>query len=344
VRLAIIGVSHWHAPLFYRPAAGLPGVEIVAVSDDDATVVARAAGELGARLFLDYRELLEFAQPDFVFAFGRHCDLPAIGQALIDQRIPFVIEKPAGLNAADVKGLAEQARAVGLHAGTGFNYRGSELLERLLELTADDPATHASFRYISGPPQRYHQLGCSWMLDPALSGGGSTINLASHFVDLFRLLTQSPPSEVSALMGNHAWRLPIEDYSAVTMRSGQATGVVETGYSFPGELGRFDYRFSLRTSRHYVIAHDDDRLEIIRADDQRSTVVEIPTSNFRWYPNFVARTLERFAEGLPPLAPLDDLVVAMQVIDAAYRSDRAGGISIGSLPPAETETPGRGAR
>jgi hypothetical protein len=34
MRVAFIGVSHWHAPLYYRPAARLPRVRIVAVSDE----------------------------------------------------------------------------------------------------------------------------------------------------------------------------------------------------------------------------------------------------------------------------------------------------------------------
>ncbi len=33
IRVAFLGVSHWHAPLYYRPAARLPRVRIVAVSD-----------------------------------------------------------------------------------------------------------------------------------------------------------------------------------------------------------------------------------------------------------------------------------------------------------------------
>jgi hypothetical protein len=34
MRIAFLGVSHWHAPLYYRPAARLPRVRIVAVSDE----------------------------------------------------------------------------------------------------------------------------------------------------------------------------------------------------------------------------------------------------------------------------------------------------------------------
>ena len=41
MRIVFIGVSHWHAPLYYGPAARLAGVEIVGVSDPDVGVAER---------------------------------------------------------------------------------------------------------------------------------------------------------------------------------------------------------------------------------------------------------------------------------------------------------------
>jgi predicted dehydrogenase len=328
MRIAFIGVSHWHAPLFYRPAARLAGVQIVGVSDDDADLAERVGRGLGARSFADYRELLDGLRPDFAFAFGRHCDMPAVATALIERAVPFIIEKPAGLDASTVAGLRDRAREKNLHAGTGFNWRASDLLARLREVIGDEPVTQASFRYIGGGPHRYHELGCSWMLDPALSGGGSTINLSVHFFDLFRLLSGSEPSEVSALMGRQTWGLPIEDYSAVLLRSERCTGAVETGYTYPAPTVLFDQRFSLRTRRHYLVVRNDDVVEVHHAEDGRRQEFSTWTANLLWYPKFVADSLDRFARGLPPLASLDDLVAAMQVVDAAYASDRAGGATI----------------
>jgi hypothetical protein len=39
----------------------------------------------------------------------------------------------------------------------------------------------------------------------------------------------------------------------------------------------------------------------------------------------VTEVIDRFATGKPPLASLTDLADAMEVIDAAYASNRAGG-------------------
>jgi len=326
MRIAIIGVSHWHAPLYYQPAARLAGVHIVAVSDPDPSLATAVGRELEAKPFVDYRDLLADARPEFVFAFGRHCDLPAIASALIEEGVPCLIEKPAGLNHEQVASIRDRANAKGLHVGTGFNFRVSELYRRIRGLTDDEAVTHASFRYIGGGPYRYREAGCAWMLDPKLSGGGSTINLGIHFVDMFRVFSRSQACEVTSLMGNFTWQLPIEDYSSMIVRSAGAVCTIETGYTYPAKMGLFDLRFSVRTSRHYIVARPDDTVEIIRASDGHvEESLATPTSNLFWYPVFVTESLERARKGLPPVAGLDDLVEAMRVVDAAYASNRARG-------------------
>jgi predicted dehydrogenase len=325
MRIAFVGVSHWHAPLYYRPAARLAGVRIVGVSDQNLPLAETVGRELEARAFADYHDLLADTRPDYVFAFGRHCDMPEIASALIDERIPFLLEKPGGLNRQDVSAIRDRAKAKGVYAGTGFNFRVSDLYKKIQAVIAEDPVTHASFRYIAGGPYRYRESNCAWMLDPKLSGGGCTINLSIHFMDMFRTLARCRPQEVAALMGNFTWELPIEDYSSVILRAPASVCTIETGYTYPAKLGVFDTRFSIRTSRHYLIARSDDCLEVHRTCDGHMETFSTPVSNAFWYPVFVTESIDRVAKGRPPVADLDALVDAMEVVDAAYASSRAGG-------------------
>lgn len=328
MRIAFIGVSHWHAPMYYRPAARLAGVQIVAVSDPDPTIAARAGRELEAKAFADYRELIGEMRPDFVFAFGRHCDMPEIAAALIDEGIPFLLEKPGGLTSQEVAVIRDRAAAKAIYAGTGFNFRVSDLYKRIRAVIGDDLVTHASFRYIAGGPYRYREANCAWMLDPKLSGGGSTINLSIHFMDMFRTFAGCRPQEVTSLMGNSTWNLPIEDYSSVILRAPNSICTIETGYTYPAKLGVFDMRFSIRTSRYYLIARSDDCLEVHRTCDAHVETFSTPVSNAFWYPVFVTESIDRFAKGQPPVADLDALVDAMEVVDAAYASSRTGGAKV----------------
>lgn len=52
---------------------------------------------------------------------------------------------------------------------------------------------------------------------PHFSGGGSTISVATHFIDLFRLLTGKEIARVSATMHSRTHRGAVEDYSLLTM-------------------------------------------------------------------------------------------------------------------------------
>ena len=314
--------------MYYTPAARLARVEIVAVSDPDPRVVEAVGRELDAKPFTDYREMIVGVRPDFVFAFGRHCDMAEIASTLIDEGIPFVIEKPGGLNFAQVAAIRDRARAKGVYAGTGFNFRVSDLCKRIQAVIGDDSVTHASFRYIAGGPYRYREAGCVWMLDPKLSGGGSTINLSVHFIDMFRLYSRSTPTEVTSLMGHFTWNLPIEDYSAMILRSPNSVCTIETGYTYPAKSGVFDLRFSLRTTRHYIIARSDNVLEVHRTSDGHLEQFPTEMSNMHWYPVFVTESIDRFAKGLPPVADLDDLAGVMGVVDAAFASNRANGAAV----------------
>jgi predicted dehydrogenase len=326
LRIAFIGISHWHAPMYFWPAARLPGVSIVGVSDPNTALVTGIADRLQTKGHTDYRAMLTETRPDLVFSFGRHCDMAKITSFLVDEEIPFIVEKPGGMNAAQVSAVRDRAKAKGLYAGSGFNFRAGDFYRIAGEVIGDNPVTHASFRYIAGGPYRYREDNSAWMLDPAQSGGGSTINLSVHFIDMFRSFSRSVPKEVASLLGSFTWQLPIEDYSSLIMRSDSAVCTVETGYTYPaGQHGIFDLRFSIRTTRHYIVARSDNVIEVRRSEDGLLTKYSAETSNLHMYPPFVTQSIDRFLRGEPPLADLDDLVGVIEVVDAAFASSRSGG-------------------
>lgn len=189
-----------------------------------------------------------------------------------------------------------------------------------------------TYRFIAGFAQRYRDAGCAWMLDPARSGGGCTINLAPHFLDL-ALALMGPDVEVEhAVMSNAAWREKIEDYSCVTLARGADRCVIETGYLFPAPTSTFDMHYAIRTPARYIVAHDPDTVEIVEADGRRATR-KMVTTNVPHYRTFVFDAVERVRTGKPPLASLADYVPVSRLVAAAYRK-------AGPLPqPAEHRLP-----
>src|SRR5207237_7126132 len=92
MKLAFIGASHWHLPLYLEPALQVPGVTIAGVADPDARVVDVLKAKLGCAGNTDFRELCRRVKPDFVIALGRHCDMADQARFLIAENIPFALE------------------------------------------------------------------------------------------------------------------------------------------------------------------------------------------------------------------------------------------------------------
>jgi predicted dehydrogenase len=314
MKLAFIGASHWHLPLYLEPALKVPGVTIAGVADPDAKAVNALTAKLGCAGDTDFRELCRRVKPDFVIALGRHCDMADQAHFLIGENIPFALEKPCGVNAREVAGIAQVAEKSGAFAAVPLVFRNGEFFA----LLRDQPsAQYMSFRFIAGFPQRYRAAGNDWMLDPALSGGGCTINLSPHFLDLALALMGPDVAVHQAVMSNAAWGEKIEDYSCVTLARGADRCVIETGYLFPAPTSTFDTHYAVRTPERYIVAHDAQTIEIVENDGTRA-MRKMFTTNVPHYRTFVFDAVERLRAGKPPLVSLSDYVPVARLVDAAY--------------------------
>jgi predicted dehydrogenase len=326
VRVALIEVGHWHAPM-YATALRALGHPVAAVCDRDPERARRVAAETGAAAFGSLDELLTGSAVDFAFAFGRHAEMPGIAGKLLARRIPFALEKPGGLSADDVARTRRLAESADVFVAVPFVFRVSSLLAEIARAAGSLPArfSHLAFRSMHGGPQRYAETGNGWLLDPAQSGGGCTVNLSVHFVDLFFALTGEPVATVFARMSHRTHQLAVEDHSVLVLTGeGGAVCEIETSYTFPAGAGtKREFYVSLASERMY--AHrTDDGLWLAGRDGGGGRLVPVELDNDAFYPPFVERTLADVRAGRPPVAGLAELEAVMRIVDAAYRSHRTG--------------------
>jgi predicted dehydrogenase len=317
LRIGLIGVSHWHLPNYLNGLLALPDVRVAAVSDPDPDVARSVADRLGSRWTADVRELADPREVDFVFALGRHCDMAAQGRTLIEAGLPFAMEKPCGLNLAEVADLEARAATHGAFAAVPFVWRQTEFMDVVRNQLGRERFEYLSLRIVSGHPDRYPRSGNAWMLDPTQSGGGSTINLAVHLIDLYRILAETDQPEVrAAFMSNEAFGLPVEDWSAIVLATPESYCVAETGFLYPAPTGTYDARFTIKTGRHYIMT--DPTTTVILDQAGGRVTAETPAANEPTYARFVADVLDRFRRGAPPLAGLQDMRSVMAAISKAY--------------------------
>ena len=317
-RVAFTGVSHWHIPLYLDPAIASPGMQVVGVADPDRAAAEKVAAQAGCTAWTDWRAMLDQVRPDFVFVLGRHCDMAAVAFDLIERHVPFAIEKPCGLDLAEVTRLAAAAKAANAFVSVPFVLRDSDWMQTIRRIAGDEPVINAAFKFIGGSVDRYRAAGCDWMLDRKLSGGGVLLNLGVHFLDLARLLFA--PAEVKiagAVFANLEPGLDTEEHAAVLLQAGSGICMVETGYTYPAPHMSFDLHYSIRTANHYFATSGSDTLEITTADQQR-TVLKMPLTNPPYYPAYVRDVVARAASGQAPVADLSDMVADMALLEAAY--------------------------
>lgn len=319
MRIVLIGVSHWHIPFFMDPVLEMPGMTIVGASDPDVARAQPIAAKCGCPAYADYREMCEALKPDFAFALARHCDMAELARYLIDAGIPFAMEKPCSISAAEAHAIADHAKAKNHFAAVPYVFRYCPIIDTVREIAANEQIHYLMFKFIGGMVDRYRQNRVEWVIDKPQSGGGPLLNLGVHFLDLCRVMLDGAKLDVkTAMISNNAEKLNIEDHAVVLMEGGGARCMVETGYLYPAPNSVFDMHYSIRTERHYFTARDNASLEIMTIDRKRS-VREMKLTNVFFYPEFVRDTLKRVQDGRPPIADLSDNAAAIDLVETAYR-------------------------
>lgn len=311
LKIAFLGVSHWHVPLYF-PA--LSEGAVIAVSDPNTAISEQFASQLGCRSFTDWKALLDEMHPDFVFAFAPHNEMVAMALELIARKIPFAMEKPMGMSGSEVLTVAEAAEKADAFCAIPFVWRYSDTVARLKESLLSGKILHMSYRFIAGPPSRY-LVSSPWMLASETAGGGCMTNLGVHFIDMALYLTDSASADVlsSAYQYNDTYDIEIYGTSLLKMETG-ASLVLETGYAYPmDEEAKRENRWCIVTENgYYTLA--ENRLEA-REYGKEVMNISLSTDSDVYYPKFVEATLDDYVNGRRPRASIREMLTVRRILD-----------------------------
>jgi len=320
IRIAAIEVSHWHAlndAAYLRHLVDMPNIELVGVQDSDSRIAARRAAELGGpATFTDHRRMLEATRPDFVIALGRHRQMAAIAHDLLDRGLPFLMEKPMGISAAEVATVAEKADRLGVYVAVPLAQRYQPFATRARELLAAKrfgPVSHIYVRINRPGPARYTAWDCPWMLDPAEAGGGCLRNLGPHGFDMFLHLTGEEARVTGAQLSRLAHRERVEDYASVLVRSASGIlGTIEVGNGFPRDGTDGEWKVA---GRDAILTLKDGILKLATAAGDET----LPSGDITApYVTAIHDALDRWRRGAAPAIGVHDCLRAVRLIDEAY--------------------------
>jgi predicted dehydrogenase len=320
VRIAAIGVSHWHSlydSAYLLHLATMRGFELVALHDESAAIAAKRASVLGhPPVFTDYREMLARTRPDFVIALGPHNRMAETAHHLLDHGYPFLMEKPMGINAEEVRAVAEKAAARKAFVAVPLIQRYHPFAARARQLLAQGrfgPLSHFYFRLNRPSSARYPAWDAGWMLDPSTAGGGCLRNLGNHGLDLFLLLTGEEAEVTGAQLSARALGQPVDDYASVLVRSASGVlGTIEIGNTFPRDGTDGEWKLA---GRDAILIQTGDTMRLETAAGEERTVAGLKEPLAL---TALRDALEHWQRGAPPPISAHDCARVVRLIDQAY--------------------------
>ncbi len=234
IRVAIIGagiISDDHAKAMEQ----IEGLELVAVVD----VVEKRARDLATRYaceaFTDLEDMLRRTRPDAAIVAVPHSLHAEVTIACLRAGCHVLVEKPMATSVDDctrmIESASEQERVlmVGhIHQYAPIYVAASEILSsgELGQIVGITDVRNIHYFPDSRP---------AWFLDPALAGGGITINLGAHSIDRIQLLAGSKVASVHGAIGRREPGMRVEGdaHAFLTLENGVTASMICVGYHVP---------------------------------------------------------------------------------------------------------------
>ena len=242
VRYGVIGIGNMgsaHAKAIFDNR--IEGAILTCVADEDASRRAWAEITFGdaVEVFDDYHGLLSAEKVDVVLIATPHYQHPIIAKEAFTAGLNVLTEKPAGVDAADVKCMNKAAEKSGKAFGIMFNQRTNPLFSTLkyyveIGLLGDIKRFNWIINNWYRSQAYYNSAG--WRATWNGEGGGVLLNQCPHNLDIWQWIMGVPDKLRAFCKTGHFHRIGVEDDVTIytEYRSGAtATFITSTG-EYPG--------------------------------------------------------------------------------------------------------------
>jgi predicted dehydrogenase len=215
IRYAIIGCGL----IGKKRASTLAPGQLVAACDTDIGRAQNLVAAVGQGVATaSPAEAIENPQVDAVIVATINNALAPLGRQAIENGKHVLIEKPAGMNQAEIDALISSATKQNVCVRVGFNHRYHAAFRKARELVDAGelgPLMFARARYGHGGRVGYER---EWRADPKLAGGGELMDQGVHLIDLARWFL-GEFSEIDGHAATYFWKMPVEDNAFLNLRT-----------------------------------------------------------------------------------------------------------------------------
>lgn len=150
-------------------------------------------------------------------------------------------EKPLGRTIAEAEKMVEAAQKAGVKLGVAYHMRFHVLHQKAKELIENGTFGNVNLVRMQNH-LNYPEIEGAWRQDPATSGGGGpSVDVGSHHIDLMSYLIGSEVAEVTAVTANQVHKYKVEDIVIITIRFKNGTlGMMDLSWSTPNRFNVFE--------------------------------------------------------------------------------------------------------
>jgi len=330
------GIAEWKHLAGYSP---IEGVEVKAICDPNIKAAERLAEKYKIpEVYEDYNEMLEKSELDFIsICTPNYLHMPVAVRAL-EKGIHVHCEKPLAMNSREAQEIVDARDKYGRKVMVALNNRFTNeayFVKKYAEegLFGEIYHVKCGWRRRRGIPGKG-----GWFTNKKLSGGGPLIDLGVHFMDLV-MYYMGFPSPVSVTgetyskfaenKSRNSWSYgssgdgtyDVEDLAVGFVRLVNGT-TVDFEFSWASNIEKEYGYYELLGTKGGALFKDG-QLKIF--SEILDTCVDIsPNTN---YPKKALNEFEHFIDCITndkePLAPPEQAVKLMKIIDGTYESARS---------------------
>lgn len=349
LRAGIIGAGfitvRGHVP-GYR-AAGC--VDVAALCDVNEQRARTVAQELGIpRVYTDYREMLSKEDLDIVSVCSPNCFHAQMTIDALAAGAHVLCEKPMALAYADACSMMETARKAGRSLTVGFHNRFRPDMAAAKAII--DKGVLGEIYYVRASMLRRKGIPGygSWFTNKDLAGGGALMDIGCHITDLalWFMGHPQPKTVVGSIYANFGprgkglgtWgsdhypvgaRFDVDDLATAMVRfENGATLAVEASWAGHGTDGQRIQVFGTEGGVEYndrlFGAESPVRFFCEDGGELCEEPVELPKASRTAYESEVVDWVQRLKDGRPPYTTPEQAALAVQIIEAVYKSAATG--------------------
>lgn len=336
LKVGVIGLTHTHVHwILGRPADDK--VVIAGIVESNVELARRYTQQHGLSMDLVYAsmdELIQYARPEAVLAFGTIYDHLEIVEKFAPLGIHVMVEKPLAVSLDHARKMEALAKKHGIHLLTNYETTWYPTVHSAMDLLQDDRIGSLTQLVVRDGHKGPVNIGVNaefleWLTDPVLNGGGAITDFGCYGANIatWMMKGERPISVVAVTQQLQKENNPyVDDEATIILTYKNAKATIQASWNWP--IGRKDMEVYGRNGVIYADNRHDLRVRISEGYDgfqeTHQRLDELPPPYNDPFAHFAAVIRNEITLSRYDLSSLENNMIVMEILDAARVSAKEG--------------------